>query len=137
MSPVIPIDLSPIVRILSADPGVQAVFLFGSHAVGRARRDSDIDLAVVPRDDTVRRRKLDLLADLAAAGVDDVDLVFLDTNDVTLRFEAVRQNRLLWAAPDFDHGSFWSRVVREYLDFEPILARQRDALRRRLDHGTA
>ncbi len=119
-------------------PEVLAVYLFGSHATGRARRDSDVDLAVVstPLADA-RSRRLDILADLAHAGFDNVDLSFLDRGDVVLCHEAVRLNRVLFERPEFDRGAWYSRVVRMYLDFVPYLRTQRQALKERLLHGSA
>ena len=81
------------------------------------------------------RRRLDLLAALVAAGRDDVDLAILDGADVVLRFEAVRPNRLVYAREGFDHGTYYSRAVREYFDLLPILAIQGEALKRRLLHA--
>ncbi|MFC1466200.1 MAG: nucleotidyltransferase domain-containing protein [Candidatus Brachytrichaceae bacterium NZ_4S206] len=42
-------------------PGVQAVYLFGSYAEGRARPDSDLDLAILLRHAGLRERRLDIL----------------------------------------------------------------------------
>jgi len=118
--------------IIQAFPEVKAVFLFGSMAEGRSRADSDIDLAVVPENGNVRLRKLDLLAALVKAGLDHADLVILDDSDVVLRYEAVRPNCLLYAREDFDLGTYYSRALREYLDFLPYLKLQRKALKQRL-----
>ncbi len=79
--------------------------------------------------------KLDVLADLARAGFCDVDLVFLDTDDIVLKYEAVRQNQLVYHREDFDRGAFYSLVVRQYLDFLPYLEVQRKAYRRRILSG--
>jgi len=126
--------------VMPAFPEVKAVFLFGSMAEGRSRVDSDIDLAVVPekgRSGKIRLRKLDFLAALVKAGLDHVDLAILDDNDVVLRYEAVRPNYLLYAREDFDLGAYYSRALREYLDFLPFLKLQRKALRQRLLHAWA
>ena len=132
--PAVP-DLGALPDIFRRYEDVQAVYLFGSAASGSTRPDSDIDLAVVPRSGSCRERRLDILADLVRAGFDDVDLVFLDTHDLVLKYEAVRQNRLVYAANDFDRGAFYSKVVRMYLDFQPYLERQRKAYKRRILHG--
>jgi uncharacterized protein len=113
-------------------PEVLAVYLFGSVAEGRAGPHSDLDLAVVPANPAARGRRLDILAALVAAGLDNVDLAILDGADVVLRFEAVRPNRLVYAREGFDHGAYYSRAVREYFDLLPILAIQGEALKRRL-----
>jgi uncharacterized protein len=87
------LDTQAIAEVFERYPGVQAVYLFGSHAAGTARTDSDVDLAVVPRDASVREQKLDILADLVRRGINHVDLVILDTDDLVLQYEAVRYNR--------------------------------------------
>jgi hypothetical protein len=78
---------------------------------------------------------LDILADLARAGFCDVDLVFLDTDDIVLKYEAVRQNQLVYHREDFDRGAFYSQVVRQYLDFLLCLEVQRKAYQRRVMLG--
>lgn len=128
-------DLKLLSRILETYPDVQAVYLFGSSASGRRHAASDLDLAVVPCHRRVHSRKLDILTDLACAGFCDVDLVFLDTDDIVLKYEAVRQNQLVFQHEDFDRGTFYSEVVRKYLDFLPYLEVQRKAYRRRILGG--
>jgi uncharacterized protein len=114
---------------------IQAVYLFDSMARGAAHTGSDLDLAIVPRGPSLRPRKLDLLTDLARHGFCDVDLVFLDTDDIVTRYEAVRLNMLVYAAADFDRGALYSRVVRQYLDFLPYLNVQRAAYKRSILGG--
>lgn len=41
------LPLAPLVALFSAEPGVQAVWLFGSRARGDERPDSDVDVAVL------------------------------------------------------------------------------------------
>lgn len=128
-------ELGRLHEVFRCYPAIRAVYLFGSVAEGHARADSDLDLAVVPRDCSLREKRLDILTDLARNGFCDVDLVFLDVQDVVLRYEAVRQNQVIYQAEDFDRGEMYSRVVREYLDFEPYLRIQREAYKRRLLDG--
>ncbi|WP_448593151.1 type VII toxin-antitoxin system HepT family RNase toxin [Thermoflexus hugenholtzii] len=128
-------DLSRLVEVFRRYPGIEAVYLFGSAAEGRLHAESDPDLAVLLRRGTPRPNPLDLLADLARHGFCRVDVVFLDTEGIPLKFEAVRRNRLLYAAEGFDRGEFFSRVVRQYLDFAPYLRVHREAYRRRIFHG--
>lgn len=118
-------------------PGIQAVYLFGSGAYGRANAESDLDLAVIADDAGLRGRRLDILADLAAEGFCNVDLVFLSTDDIVLQYEAVRLNRIVYHRPDFDSSTVFSLVVRRYLDFLPYLKVQREAYKRRILNGPA
>jgi predicted nucleotidyltransferase len=125
-------DLQLLTKVFSKYPGVQAVYVFGSVGDGRTHRESDLDLAIVPRDETVREKKLDILADLARMGFCDVDLAFFDTDDIVLKYEMVRRNRLVYQTEDFDRGAIYSRIVRQYLDFLPYLNVQRAAYKRRI-----
>jgi uncharacterized protein len=51
--------------VVRALPGVEKLILFGSHARGQAREDSDYDVAVVLRDVSDRRHIRRVLSDLA------------------------------------------------------------------------
>ena len=99
-------DITRLHDIFERYADILAVYLFGSTARGTADAGSDLDLAIVPRGPSLRARKLDLLADLARHGFCDVDLVFLDTDDIVTRYEAVRLNELVYAAADFDRARF-------------------------------
>lgn len=118
-------------------PDIQAVYLFGSVGSGKTHEKSDLDLAIVSRTRTLREKKLDILTDLARHGFCEVDLVFLDTDDIVLKYEAVRQNKLVYQSEDFDRGSMYSKIVRQYLDFVPYLKVQREAYKRRIRSDSA
>jgi len=111
---------------------IQAVYLFGSVANETVRPGSDLDLAIIPRDEITSQEKLGILTELARAGFDNVDLVILDTDDITLKYEAIRPNHLVYQTQEFDSGAMYSKVVRQYLDFLPYLEVQRAAYKRRM-----
>ncbi len=98
-------DLRLLPKIFGKYPDIQAVYVFGSAGGGQTHRESDLDLAIVPRNKVVRQKKLDILADLARLGFCQVDLSFLDTDDIVLKYEMIRQNRLVYQAEDFDRGA--------------------------------
>ena len=83
---------------------------------------------MLPGERDLRSRRLDILASLVATGLDNVDLVILDSGDVVMQFEAVRLNCLVYVRDGFDHGSYYSKAVREDLDFQPYLTRQRETI---------
>jgi len=122
-------------KVFQEYPAIQAVYLFGSRAIGKTHPGSDLDLAVVPEDNRVRSQKLNILTDLARLGIDNIDLVFLDTEDIVLKYEAVKHNHLIYQKENFSRGEMYSRVVRQYLDFKPYLKVQREAYKRRLCNG--
>lgn len=126
------LDLARLDQVFRSYPGIQAVYLFGSYATGETHPWSDLDLAIVPRCAALHEQRLAILTDLVRAGYERVDLVFLDTDELVLRYEAVRHNRVIYQTEDFERGTFYSKVVREYLDFLPYLKVQREAYKRRI-----
>ena len=128
-------DLSVLPDIFAEFPGIEAVFLFGSTAGGRSHQESDLDLAVLGGGADRSAFRLDLLTALARRGFCNVDLVLLDTEDIVMKFEALSPNRLIYRSKDFERGAFYSKVIRQYLDFLPYLDIQRKAYKRRILHG--
>ena len=99
--------------------------------------ESDLDLAIVPVDETAHHQRLDILTSLAENGFCNVDIVYLDTDDIVLKYEAVHKNQLIYQSKKFNHGNFYSKIIRQYLDFLPYLDIQRAAYKRRLIGGQA
>jgi predicted nucleotidyltransferase len=87
-------------RAVAGTPGIRVAYLFGSHVTGRARPDSDLDLAVqcdAALDPAARAGvELDLVATLTAElgplG-ERVDIVDLDRASSALGFRAIREGR--------------------------------------------
>ena len=128
-------DIKLLEKVFKNYPEIEAVYLFGSAATGRLHHESDIDLAIYPDTPGLRRKKLSILTELARIGFCNVDLVFMDENDIVLQYEAVRQNIVVYQASGFDRGSTYSRIVRRYLDFYPYLTEQRNAYKKRILSG--
>jgi predicted nucleotidyltransferase len=78
-------DLENLKKVFCQYPEIRAVYLFGSRATGRVHRESDLDLAVLQDGDGLQEKKLDILAQLAAEGFCEVDLVFLPKDNIVLR----------------------------------------------------
>ena len=128
-------NLSNLIPIFKKYKTILAVYLFGSTANRKRHKESDIDIAIVPGERGVQKTKLDILSDLARAGFCNVDLVFLDTDDIVLKFEAVRPDRIIYQKEGFDSGALYSKIVRQYFDFYPHLIVQRQAYKKRILNG--
>jgi hypothetical protein len=73
-----------------------AVWLFGSCARGEARQHSDIDIAILPRDELPSGFFAELAADLEESTIPyDVDLIDLRRADAGL-VEEVRREGVIW-----------------------------------------
>ncbi len=129
-------DLSLLPSVFEKYDDIQAVYLFGSSITGKTHMESDVDMAIFPGTTKLKNKKRDLMTELARCGFDDVDLFFLDDQDMVMTFEAVRHNRLIYCKKGFDRGSLYSSVIRKYLTFYPYLAVQREAYKRRLLNGS-
>jgi predicted nucleotidyltransferase len=86
-----------IASLQSEIAGLQAIYLFGSHAQGTAGPDSDIDLAVLMAGaiDTVALWEV---AQRLASNFDcEVDLLDLRSASTVMQYQIITTGRLLWA----------------------------------------
>ena len=98
-------------------PPLAAVYLFGSHAQGGARAESDVDLAALPAGGPIDRLALFDAQEAAAAALNrDVDLVDLRVASTVLAFEVVSQGRLILDLDPLKTGLFEVFTQREYAD---------------------
>jgi predicted nucleotidyltransferase len=125
-------NLEYLKEIFAEYPDILAVYLFGSYAEDREIEESDLDLAIIPKSSEIHQKKLDILSDLARLGFCKVDLVFLDTDDIVVKYEAIRLNNLIYQTDEFDRGTYYSLILRQYFDFYHYLNIQRDAYKRRV-----
>ena len=127
-------------RLFSDERGVVAAFLYGSHAQGRAHRDSDIDVAVLldralyptgaARFDA--RVRLTGAAGAALAS-NDVDLIVLNDIPATLARHVLRTGREVYCRDREVLHAFARRTYLLAPDLEMFLQRHR---RRLLDAMT-
>ncbi len=105
-----------------------AIYLFGSRAEGLARPDSDLDIAALLRTNGSSRRlrakdRLTLIDQLTGAVGCDVDLVFLDEARLPIRFDIIKLGFVLWESSFAERTDAEDLIVRDYLDFRPLLER--------------
>lgn len=129
------IDFEKLENIFSNQIKVKAAYLFGSYARGEQKTDSDIDIGILLDENFDRIIKLDLLTSLTENGFDDVDLVILNNASILLKYEIVKNNNLIYSRSDFDTSSYFSKIIRLYLDFKPYLEVQRKYLKERILNG--
>lgn len=119
--PLSPDQLNRLRKVCAGEPRVLAVFLFGSQVDGYAMPASDVDLAILLRQELSLEEWLDLEVKLCQAlGRDDLDLLPLGRASISLRFRAISGRLLYQRAPD-QVSDFIQRTLREYYDFQPVL----------------
>lgn len=120
--------LEPRAEILEA-------YLFGSHARGQARPDSDIDVAVYIDEERAEDGDWGYRAELATAlmaalGADDVDVVVLNRAPVLLYHRVLRDGVRLISRDLRATTTRAGQALSRYFDFLPQLDKM-DAARRR------
>lgn len=128
---------------LQQHPAVQTALLFGSHAAGRARADSDLDVAVwlgAARNDVdAEEFRLTLSIALMARYGCPVDLVLLDQAPPFLKLQVFNRGIELFVRDPDGWRAFRAKGYIEALDFRHIMdiqfAADKKRIRERLAHG--
>lgn len=100
---------------------INFAYIFGSYARGEQNENSDIDIAIMP--DLIGIDKMSevfMRGNLIELGKSvfnkDVDVVFLNTDSVFLKYEVVHDGIVI--KDNDDRISFESLAFREYFDFK-------------------
>jgi predicted nucleotidyltransferase len=118
-------------KALSGRKDVRLALLFGSRARGRARPDSDADVAVLSESlDQFR-----LMADLSEAAGVDVDVVSLEDPGYPLLNVLLRDSLVLHEGERGAAATWRSRALLDAETDRPGFERMRDAFLKRLAEG--
>ena len=106
---------SQIVEILlNSLPGVLAVYRFGSWGTPQERRESDIDLAVLPLQPLPPLVRWETAQKLAQMLSRDVDLVDLRAASTVMRSQVIAQGERLYCRDEAAVGLFETTVFSAY-----------------------
>ena len=112
-----------ILRCLARAREIQAAYVFGSVASGRTRKDSDIDIAVLIRKNSVRdtlKYRLKLMADLGSAlHRSDVDVVILNEAPPLLAHRILSKGKLIFERSASARVRFQVATAKRYSDLVP------------------
>jgi predicted nucleotidyltransferase len=95
---------------------IAAVYVFGSMATGRARRGSDLDLAIVSKKKISGRERLRIETDLSSRLRRDVDLVVFGQVAPLLQHQILKYGRLICENDPAERVQQEVRARAEYLD---------------------
>lgn len=121
------IDTKKLENIFKDYPYIASAYLFGSQALGKIGPMSDVDIAILLKEDAPKGRELiheeDYLAYkiTVALGVKEVDLIDLNSQRLIFRHNVLRTGKLIYDADPRFRISFEMRVITEFCDFEPTL----------------
>jgi predicted nucleotidyltransferase len=106
------------------DKQITAVYLFGSLAAGTKTPLSDVDIAVLfdrSLDQAMTKRlEGELFLKLSKQlRTDEIDLVVLNTAPPSIRYDVLRERRLLYYTNKSQVADFEAQTILTYLDFKP------------------
>ncbi len=118
---------------------VIAAYFFGSRAEGTASEDSDYDFAILADNCCSQVDGNNLIMELAeemrALLGKEVDLVLLSSASIEFRFLIIKHGRLIFSADEEKRTDFEDVVIRDYLDFKPVLELYRKEVREAIKEG--
>ncbi|MBI5745806.1 MAG: nucleotidyltransferase domain-containing protein [Nitrospirae bacterium] len=120
-------NLEKLKEIFKDYPYIASAYLFGSHASGKVSPMSDLDIAILLKDNAPKGRELIHKMDYLAYRIEEtlqakeVDLIELNNQGLIFVHNVLRTGKLIYdAAPDF-RIRFVTKVISDYCDFEPTL----------------
>lgn len=99
------------------EPGLELAFLMGSYAKGTARKDSDVDVAVLFSSTPSSSDILDLNLRLSVVSKKEVDLVVLNTAGPIIKMQALKTGIIIYRT-NHTYEDFFTRTLCEYDDLK-------------------
>jgi predicted nucleotidyltransferase len=115
-------EIESVVKVLRQYPEIELAIVYGSLALGNARSDSDLDLALVGNKPLPLELKAQLIGELALVTGRPIDLVDLRTAGQPLLSEIITKGKRILGSPET--FAYWMvQHLIEQEDFAPILRR--------------
>jgi len=113
--------------ILKDYPYIASAYLFGSQVTGKTGPMSDVDIAILLKDNAPTGRALIHEEDYLAYRIEQalqakgIDLVELNTHKLTFQHNVLRTGKLIYDADPVFRIGFETNVISDFCDFEPTL----------------
>lgn len=130
-----PVDVMALTEYLATQQDVMAAYLFGSRATGRARAESDVDVALLlNEEDSFARfeRRLQLMVEVSDVCGREADVIVLNDAPPLLQHQVLKHGRLLYERDRRARIEFEVQAGKVYADLEPMRRFFRQALSREI-----
>ncbi len=113
-----------ILSFFKKQSGVAGVYLFGSQAKKKIKKESDVDIAVLFEEGFVPdfRSQLEMREALSASLNKEVDLVLLNRGNPILKYQVLKYGELLLNNNPSWVNNFFVRTLMEYDDLKRVRA---------------
>lgn len=121
------LNINKLIDIFKEYPYIASAYLFGSAAKGKAGPMSDVDIALLYKENAPEGRELihaeDYLSYRIAKtlSVKEVDLVNLKEQGLVFQHNVIRSGKLIYDADPSFRIRFLTRLISNFCDFEPTL----------------
>jgi uncharacterized protein YutE (UPF0331/DUF86 family)/predicted nucleotidyltransferase len=115
--------INKIRKILEKEENMVFAYVFGSYAMGKYRRGSDIDIAIYTKKPLNWRELVKLALKLEDSLGVRVDIVDLRTTPPLLAYEIISKGIIVVEKDKEERISFETRILKKYLDLKPRLKR--------------
>ena len=109
-------ELEIIKKIILKKIDCEAILLFGSYVRGTQNIESDIDIAIKPKEEISKKEIFYLVQEIEEAIKIEVDLVNLDTIGDGFRYEILMSGKTIYCEDEFKFEFYKLDMYREYLD---------------------
>lgn len=108
-------------NILMGYEDIAFAYIFGSYVQGKAREDSDIDIAIYSEKEMDIDIYLEIKMCLSEICKKEIDLIILNNAAPLLKFEIYKNNILLFARDKAIENSYKVKTLFEYSDMKKYL----------------
>lgn len=124
-------EIADIVAAYCAErPEIVACYLFGSQATGKARAESDVDLAFLLKSDVPRSHYVDLsleyFAQLSRMLRQDIHPLIMNSAGEVVLEQIFRKGMPVYGGEDFDSAYFRMTQTAQIAEFAPLRKRMED-----------
>ncbi len=121
------LDRSLLTKALKPYP-IELAYLFGSRATGKTHKNSDVDIAIFPKEGLSSSARFRLRLQVTGAVMDAlhedrVDVVDLQEASLPLRFRAIQSSQLLFSRNEKKRVGFEVATRSAYFDRLPLIER--------------
>jgi predicted nucleotidyltransferase len=120
---------------------VVLAYIYGSYATVQAREDSDLDIAILYREDIAPGEQVRLslryaneIRKLTRASV-EIDIRELNLAPADFKMQVIKPRQCLYAVDGRERVRFEAEVIIEYLDFKPVLDLYYNTMLQNLSEG--
>lgn len=115
---------------------IKILYVFGSSVTKTQNDKSDIDIGVVFGENSNPNYHISFIYLYKALTNEfrnkEIDIVFLNNAPLTLKFNVVIEGKIVYKDSTESENNFKERVIKEYIDFKPLLDQNEELILERI-----